>query len=263
MSRQALHERASRPFTLDGETLAVRVRESRRARMTRVIVGPRRPLEIIVPRSSSDADVDAFLESKRGWIETKVVSAREIAARPPHLGLEHPGAVPVAGGRVPVERLNGRRAVAELRDGRLLVRGPQASSTEAIERWYRREARKRMLEAVMREANRLGLQYNSMGIRDQRTRWGSCSPRGNLSFSWRLLLAPCEVLEYVVVHELLHLREPNHTKAFWRLVEAARPGWQEQARWLREHGQELHEYRPETALVGNGLPSVAPLSISG
>jgi predicted metal-dependent hydrolase len=119
----------------------------------------------------------------------------------------------------------------------------------AIERCYRREARRRVIAVAEREAARIGLGFNSVGIRDPKTRWGSCSSRANLSFSWRLLLAPPEVLEYVVIHELLHLREPNHTKAFWRLVEAARPGWQQQARWLREHGQELHEYAPHAALA--------------
>ena len=88
----------------------------------------------------------------------------------------------------------------------------------------------------------------SLSVRDPKTRWGSCSGRGNLSFSWRLLLAPEQVLEYVVVHELLHLREHNHSKRFWRLVEAAYPGWQEQARWLREHGQELLDYNAAAAL---------------
>jgi predicted metal-dependent hydrolase len=83
---------------------------------------------------------------------------------------------------------------------------------------------------------RLGLTFQSIAIRDLRTRWGSCSRKANLSFSWRLAAAPREVLDYVVVHELCHLREPSHQKPFWRLLESARPGWQEQARWLREHG---------------------------
>jgi len=90
-----------------------------------------------------------------------------------------------------------------------------------------------------------GADFRSVAIRDPRTRWGSCSRRGNLSFSWRLLLAPADVLHYVVVHELCHLREPSHQKAFWRLLGSVQPGWQRELRWLREHGQELHDYRPE------------------
>lgn len=93
-------------------------------------------------------------------------------------------------------------------------------------------------------AERLGLEYKTIGIRDPRTRWGSCSRNANLSFSWRLAAAPLAVLEYVVVHELRHLREPKSPEAVWRLLGAVRPGWQEQARWLREHGQELPVYDP-------------------
>ena len=244
-----LRNRKPRRFLIGDETLIVRVRESARAKTTRIIVGPRRPLEVIVRRDTTDAAVDALLEEKREWIERKVAAAREIAARRPLLGLDRAGVIWLEGQEVPVERRNGRRAVATLRDGRLLVAGPDEDVTAAIERWYRREARRRVEEVAAREAARLGLDYSSVGIRDPRTRWGSCSRKGNLSFSWRLAAAPPEILEYVVVHELCHLREPSHQKPFWRLLETARPGWQEQARWLREHGQELHDYDSARALV--------------
>lgn len=248
-SVNGLRDRKPRRFPIDDETLIVRVRESARAKTTRIIVGPRRPLEVIVPRGTSDTAVDELLEEKRQWIERKVAAAREIAARPPRLRLRRPGVVWLEGKEVPVERRNGRRAVAALRDDRLVVAGPDEDSPAALERWYRREARRRIEAVAVREAERLGLEYGSVGIRDPRTRWGSCSPTGNLSFSWRLAAAPSEILEYVVVHELCHLREPSHQKPFWRLLETARPGWQEQARWLREHGQELHDYDPARALV--------------
>jgi hypothetical protein len=224
------------------------VRESSRARRSRVVVGPRRPLEIVVPRGVRDSEIDALLESKRLWIAQAVAKAKAVAGRPARLGLQQPGVVWLAGEPLPVARLNGRRSVAAVADGRLLVWGSDAAAPAAVERWYRREARRRVVPLVERGAARLGLEVGSVAIGDARTRWGSCSSRGTLSFSWRLLLVPHEVLEYVVVHELLHLREPNHSEAFWRLVEAARPGWREQARWLREHGQELHDYRPAAAL---------------
>jgi predicted metal-dependent hydrolase len=89
------------------------------------------------------------------------------------------------------------------------------------------------------EAVRLGVAYRRIRIGGQRTLWGSCSPSGTLSFNWRLVLAPLEVLDYVVVHELCHLRVPNHSRDFWRLVEARRPHWRERRAWLREHGPEL------------------------
>jgi len=94
------------------------------------------------------------------------------------------------------------------------------------------------------EAERLGLGYRRIRIGDQRTRWGSCSSKGTLSFSWRLVLAPFEVLDYVVVHELCHLREPNHSARFWRLVASRRPDWRRQRDWLAAHGPELLSFRP-------------------
>ena len=81
--------------------------------------------------------------------------------------------------------------------------------------------------------------YRRIRIGGQRTLWGSCSPRGTLSFNWRLVLAPPEVLDYVVVHELCHLRVPNHSRRFWALVERHRPHWRQQRHWLRDYGPEL------------------------
>jgi len=251
-SRQSvngLRDRKPRRFTIADETLIVRVRESERARTARIILGPRRPLEVIVPRGTSDSDVDDFLEQKRRWIERKVAAAREVAARAPRLGLNRRGVVWLDGHAHAVERRNGRRATAAMSDGRLVVSGSAADAGAAIERWYRREARRRIDDVVRREAERLGLEYKSIGIRDSRTRWGSCSPERNLSFSWRLAAAPPEVLEYVVVHELCHVREPSHQKPFWRLLEMTLPGWQARNRWLREHGQELRDYDPTQALT--------------
>jgi predicted metal-dependent hydrolase len=108
----------------------------------------------------------------------------------------------------------------------------------------RRSARELVTMLAEEEAETLGVVYARIEIRDQRTRWGSCSPQGTLSFNWRLVLAPFEVLDYVVVHELCHLREPNHSPRFWRLVAGRRPGWREQRAWLREHGPELLAFRP-------------------
>jgi predicted metal-dependent hydrolase len=204
---------------VDGETIVVRVRESARARRLRLTVAPRRPVEAVVPRRASERQLDRFLVETRPWLARKL---RELAARTPQLGLDWPGVVWVG-----LE--------------------PQISPSNdpvAIESWYREEARRRIGVVAAREAGRLGVEYGRIGIRDPRTRWGSCSSRGNLSFSWRLVIAPNEVLEYVVVHELCHLRELNHSKRFYRLLDEARPGWRAQAAWLREFGQELHDHRP-------------------
>jgi predicted metal-dependent hydrolase len=211
-------ERAPRLLAVGGETISVRVRESTRARRLRVVIGRDGPVEAIVPRRVSDRQLDRFLDELRPWIAGKL---GEIAARPARLGLDFPGVVWVG----------------------LEPRIAPAGDAATIERWYRDEARRRIGEVAAREARLLGVEHGRIGIRDPRTRWGSCSSRGNLSFSWRLVIAPVEVLEYVVVHELCHLRELNHSKRFYRLLGEARPGWRAQSAWLRDFGQELQDYR--------------------
>jgi predicted metal-dependent hydrolase len=203
-------ERAPRLLALGGETISIRVRESVRARRLRVTVGS--AVEAVVPRHVSDRQVDRFLNELRPWIE------REVLARTPKLGLDVPGVVWVG-------------------------LQPRLGPAGDVERWYREEARRTIAAVVARESRRLGVRPGRIGIRDPRTRWGSCSSAGNLSFSWRLVIAPAEVLEYVVVHELCHLREHNHSKRFYALLDEARPGWREQAAWLREFGPELQGYR--------------------
>src|SRR5262252_6119464 len=105
-------------------------------------------------------------------------------------------------------------------------------------------ARELVTMLAAEEAAALGVSFERIAIRDQRTRWGSCSSRGTLSFNWRLVLAPFEVLDYVVVHELCHLRVPNHSRRFWDLVGERRPAWREQREWLTRHGPELLAFRP-------------------
>lgn len=222
-------ERSSRQLVVDGETIVVRVRESARARRLRLTVAPRRPVEAVVPRRVSDLQLDGFLADHQPWIARKI---RELASRSQQLGLDCPGVVWIA----------------------LEPRIAPAGDSAAIERWYRDEARLRITQVAEGEAARLDVGYGTIGIRDPRTRWGSCSSRGNLSFSWRLVIAPLEVLEYVVVHELCHLRELNHSQRFYRLLGEARPTWREEAAWLRDYGQELHDYRFTPAAV------VSPLS---
>jgi len=113
----------------------------------------------------------------------------------------------------------------------------------------RREAQARISLLAQSEAAALGVHYSRLTVRGQRSRWGSCSSSGALSFNWRLVLAPHDVLDYVVVHEVCHLAEHNHGAGFWRLVEQRRPGYRESKQWLDDHGWELLAYRPPLALA--------------
>jgi predicted metal-dependent hydrolase len=108
------------------------------------------------------------------------------------------------------------------------------------------EARARISLLAQSEAAALGVTYSRITMRNQRSRWGSCSSSGALSFNWRLVLAPHDVLDYVVVHEVCHLVELNHGPAFWRLVGKRRPGYAESKQWLDDHGWEILAYQPPT-----------------
>lgn len=199
---------------------------------------------MIVPRGTSSAEIERLLLRNRDWIARKTSWVREIASRPPVLGLDRPGVVWLGGKAIRIRGGAGSRSVAELRDGRLVVAGPPQRRGAAVSRWYRREARRRLTAAVAANAPRLGVTPVGLSVRDPGTRWGSCSARGALSFSWRLSITPEEILEYVVVHELCHLRQLDHSPAFWRLLSEARPGWRAHAAWLEEHSHEVGAYEP-------------------
>jgi predicted metal-dependent hydrolase len=109
----------------------------------------------------------------------------------------------------------------------------------SVDRELRARAAKELPPQLLGVAERHGLVVSRVSIRNQRSRWGSCSPRGHIALNFRLLLMPPDVREYILIHELMHLRQPNHSIRFWRLVEAACPGFRAAERWLKEHGAAL------------------------
>ena len=130
------------------------------------------------------------------------------------------------------------RPKVRIEEGRAIILVPKATEKEvkgAIEQWYRAEASVTIKQTVWRWSRRLGLRYRTIMIRNQKTRWGSCSSRGNLSFNIKLATAPQEVIDYVVVHELMHLLEPNHSKRFWGSVEEHCPGFRDCRDWLKRN----------------------------
>lgn len=235
----------SHRLSLGVQDVEVQVRESPQARTSRIRVGPERPLEIVVPVGTDAQQIDDWLVARKGWIASKLQVIEMARSRQRLLGLDQPDFAWVAGWPVPVKHGEGRRPVARFDGLNLTVHGvTPAQRSAALHRWYRREARKRIREITSTESSRLGLSYSSLAVRDQTTRWGSCSATGNLSFNWRLFIAPLDVMRYVVIHELCHLVVPNHSKAFWRQLEAAMPEWQEQSEWLSTYGAELRAYQP-------------------
>jgi len=125
---------------------------------------------------------------------------------------------------------------------RIVVPGDAAHLKRRLTDWLKREAKRDLLQASETHARAIGVTFRKLSIRDQASRWGSCSADGSLSYSWRLILAPSHVLDYVAVHEVAHLKHMNHGMRFWRLVLAHCPHAGEARNWLRRHGAGLHRY---------------------
>ncbi len=221
------------------------VRRSDRARRIRVTVSPAGAVEVVIPRRATVRDAEAAALQFRPWIERQ--QARQATRRE---SLKSRGdTLPYLGQTLQLQVDPGRRRVHRAGQTLLVPAGPArpagtpiapllaaAQTREAVERWYRRQARVEIAPLLDAGADRLGVTYTRLTIRGQKTRWGSCSRSGALSFNWRLLLAPREVLEYVVWHELCHLRVMDHSQRFWTLVQAQCPAYKDHTRWLRENG---------------------------
>jgi hypothetical protein len=171
----------------------------------------------------------------RGWIDRR---RREAAARGVRLARPE-GTVPYLGELLELAPEAGRTR-AHRRGSALLVPAAEPAQREAVERWYRRTARAEVVPRLDAAAAAVGRPYTSLTIREQRTRWGSCSAKGAMSFNWRLLLAPAEILDYVVWHEACHLVHLDHSPRFWAELARHRPGYRDPQRWLRRNGAALH-----------------------
>jgi hypothetical protein len=211
------------------ESLPLRVRRSTRARRTRVSVDAGGTVEVVLPaRLPARAAEDAVREL-RPWIESRreALAAARREYEPP------PGTLPYLGQTLTLVAEPGRTR-ARRRGGELLV--PAGAPAPAVESFYRRAAHEEVSKRLDAACERAGTAYSRLSIRAQRTRWASCSSTGAMSFNWRLLLAPAEVLDYVVEHEVCHLEVRDHSPRFWSLLESRLPGWRTQSDWLRRYG---------------------------
>jgi predicted metal-dependent hydrolase len=209
------------------------VRRSDRARRVRVTVDAVRGVEVVLPRRAPAGAADDAVQELGPWIRrrlTELATARSVVAA-------RGDTVPYLGTTLQLVPQPGRTR-AHRRGDELLV--PAGDTREpALERWYRRAARGEIAPRLDRACEQAGLSYTRLTIRAQRTRWASCSCSGAMSFNWRLLLAPPEVLDYVVWHEVCHLQVLDHSLRFWELLERWCPEYRERSAWLRRHGPTL------------------------
>ncbi|CAN0599345.1 unnamed protein product [Ectocarpus sp. 12 AP-2014] len=219
-------------ITLSGIEIAVR-RSSRARRLSLRVSSLDGRVTMTVPKSVAFRDAQGFAQEKADWITKAVGRCHEPVAIA--VGAE----VPIEGALYRVAHGAGRTAALE--KGTLYL--PEGREVPVLVAYLKLLARDRLIESVSRHADALGRSFGRITLRDTRSRWGSCSSEGNLMFSWRLIMAGPEVLDYVAAHEVAHLERMDHSPAFWRIVDRLCPDQKTHRAWLRQEGNALHRYQ--------------------
>jgi predicted metal-dependent hydrolase len=223
----------------------IEFRRSKRAFRMRLQIDGEGKMTLVAPWHSRDSEIRSFLARHKSWAEKhlgRIQSKRVQRPRPSYLPNEtfYYFGEPLILEVRPSDR---KRPTLKIRDNRMVVTlhrgiGKQEgvnSIQKAIRDFYRQKAEEVIRDRLDHFNEHYGFRFKRVAFRDQKSRWGSCSRAGNLNFNWRLIMAPIEVIDFVVVHELCHLKEMNHSARFWALVEQAIPNYKESRAWLREN----------------------------
>lgn len=226
-------------------TVAVALRRSARARRLILRLDQSGTATLVLPPGVRQAEAEAFLAAHAGWLESRLARMPgKLAFAPdaavPYRGVDHRVRHHPAGGPARRRGAVWLEAAAEMPE--IHVAGPAEHLPRRLTDWLKAEARRELAARARHYAARLDRQIGRITVRDTRSRWGSCSSQGNLSFCWRLILAPDFVVDYVAAHEVAHLAEMNHSIRFWRLVDRLDVDRQRAQRWLKANGPRLHRY---------------------
>ncbi|MCF4097043.1 M48 family metallopeptidase [Maritalea sp. P4.10X] len=235
--RQAIPETVQMNLTTGA--VDVVVRQHARAKHYRLSLHPKKGVVLTVPKRGNWRDAQDFLSRHQTWLNERM---DQIA--PPTL-LAPDMSVPLRGVPHQLARTGNLRGLVELDETNSQINVPGAPDHFArkLGDWLKAQARQDLEKQVQFHAARLELSPKGITIRDQTSRWGSCSSSGQLNFSWRLVLAPPYVLDYVAAHEVAHLREMNHSARFWRTVKETLPDMDRGHDWLKVHGRELMRFQ--------------------
>ena len=190
---------------------------------------------LTMPRRAPEREALAFVAEREDWLR------KHLTDRPEELAPAFGMAIPYQGAEVVLTP--GPVRAPTLRDGQLILPDDPARVAARTLAFLKARARDALAEACDRHSAALGRPYGRLTLRDTRSRWGSCTASGDLMFSWRLILAPPAVLDYVAAHEVAHLAEMNHSARYWATCARLFPDYQRQRRWLRQHGETLHRVR--------------------
>jgi len=223
------------PGHQDGPEVIITVRRSAQAvRMSLRVDAMNDGFVLVLPLRANLRDGKRFVDANQAWI------AERLAALPPRRPFVAGAKVPLLGEDHLIHHQPAARRGVWREPGMILVSGQADHLARRLQDFLKAEARRIILPRVEQKAAHLQTSFRRVTLRDTRSRWGSCSSAGDLAFSWRLVLAPEWVLDYVVAHEVAHLREMNHSPRFWQLVAKISPDAAPARQWLKAHGAGLH-----------------------
>jgi hypothetical protein len=213
------------------------IRSSRKSFSLEVLPDGR--LIVRAPQFATNADIQALVVEKACWIARAQARVAVRAAENPPKTFSPGEKFWYLGEQYPLKITSRTYPVLELDGAFILAKKFQSRAKEVFINWYREETRQIVNHLIAAYQIQYGFKINGVRITSARTRWGSCTTKGNLNFTYRLSMAPYSVVEYVVLHELVHLKVPNHSQRFWDEVARINPGYQKSRTWLKEHGHLL------------------------
>ena len=215
-------------------------------------IDPEKGMVVRSPEELTDEEIEEVIENKSSWILEKLDKVAEIKPKPSPKEFLSGEKLPYLGKRYRLKvkaRDNISNVNVKLFRGKFMIdypaelQGREDERKEAIREelisWYRERAEIKIKERVDKYKDKLDVEPNMVKVKKQKKRWGSCSSKNNLNFNWKIIMAPMTMVDYVIVHELTHLKHPNHSKDFWKTVEAIIPDYEERREWLRVNGRRL------------------------
>jgi predicted metal-dependent hydrolase len=230
---------------LDKQTVPYTLKRSTKARLIWLKINRQTGLTVTIPYNYPVNKLPEYLESNQRWILRNSAKFSNPADDPQPVSLQNKGTIRYLGDFLEIrqERNTQGPPTIKIEQNKLIVSlSPSYSGRPAteLEQWLKTQATVVINDKARLFSFRMGLMYKRITIRNQKSRWGSCSGWKNLNFNWRLIMAPEAVLDYVIIHELCHLQEMSHSRAFWKLVALYCPQWQEYRHWLNKHTGELN-----------------------
>ncbi len=204
-------------------------------------------LTLTIPSPLSQKELNGIIQEKEDWIVKNYDRLDKLLQQIPQLKFEDGTKIPYLGEELFLvlkreERDSNNISIKHQKDQIIIEAGYDNSSSvlvRVLEAWYREEAKQVFDHRIPLYAKIIGVKYNKIFIKDQKTRWGSCSSQGNLNFNFRLVMGPLFVLDYIIIHELCHIVHPNHSRAFWTLVHKHCPKYKEAKKWLQGKGHTI------------------------